>query len=80
MRVIYCCTVNPQNDNIIFMVGHDATRVEAAKFSLKRPSNNARIIDNICENIASNHMPYSWIESHCDDIMDEYGGNFRLCF
>jgi hypothetical protein len=32
----FCCTVNPQNDNIIFMVGHDATRALSCLRMLKQ--------------------------------------------
>mmetsp|Transcript_7050 Transcript_7050/g.11806 ORF Transcript_7050/g.11806 Transcript_7050/m.11806 type:complete len:268 (-) Transcript_7050:1993-2796(-) len=49
-----------------------AKDIEALKFVLRQPSSNTQIIGDICEKLASSHMPYSWIESHCEDIMDEY--------
>lgn len=57
--------------NACFEIAKD---IEAAKFVLKQPSNNAVIIEDICAHIPSNHMPYAWIESFCDEIMDDFAG------
>jgi hypothetical protein len=61
--------------NACFEISKD---IEALKFVLKRPSNNALIIEGICEDLGASHLPYSWIESHCDQIVDEYSGQLKL--
>ena len=52
--------------------------IEAAKFILKQPSKNGPIVEEVCENLGSNHLPYSWIETYCDEIMDDYAGKIYI--
>ena len=52
--------------------------IEAAKFILKQPSKNGPIVEEVCENLGSNHLPYSWIETYCDEIMDDYAGKIYM--
>ncbi len=38
------------------------------------------LVEQVCDRLGTNHQPYAWIESHCDDIVEENAGEcLSLC-
>lgn len=36
------------------------------------PNQNQAIIDTVCNSLGYHYSPSSWLEEHCDDIMEDY--------
>jgi hypothetical protein len=35
---------------------------------------NEQLVESLCQSIGFNHQPYSWLETTCDVMVDEYQG------